>query len=510
MMTYLNQKGAVPIILVLGIIGITAIMFVANAAPFKDRFLSSLYPKDQSYAATTTTTKIMPVGDSLTHGVKKGSSDPENLMAGYRYYLYKNLTAAENQVDMVGNLSSGPSDLADRNHEGHNGYDCDMISNLIGSSASTYQPDVILLMCGVNDFAQPRTNQFKAEAINHLEKVINNISTSSPNTKIVVATIVDSNLGYVPDIQNQIKNFNAKIPALVAKKQTEGKNVYLVDMYNGLTLADLSDTVHPNEDGYQKMSDVWQNILKPILGNSNPWGIIANYSYIKPGAAQTVSWFNLSNNNNASWIGLYKADVPDSQIGGYVTWFYLGNCVNNLGTPTSSPKVGICTTQIPSNLAEGQYEFRLYLQGTTLAQKSNRFTLSSAGMPLVSPSPSAPLPSPSASAAPPISPSPSTQNSVSAVKAGSIITVSWQNLVGNNGASWIGLFKSSDPLTSKTTYKDWMYLGSCSRLSGTPISSPTSGSCNFPIPSGTESGIYEIRMFLQGSNFTSKSNQIQI
>ena len=46
----IDQKGAIPFILLLGIIGIIAIMVIANFTPFKDKFLTSLFPKDQSRA----------------------------------------------------------------------------------------------------------------------------------------------------------------------------------------------------------------------------------------------------------------------------------------------------------------------------------------------------------------------------------------------------------------------------------------------------------------------------
>ena len=503
-----NQRGATPLILVFGIIGLLTIMFIANAAPFKGRFLTSFYPKDQSYASTLSAPqfKIMPVGDSLTHGVKNSSSDPDNVMAGYRYYLYKNLIAGGTQVDMVGSLSSGPSDLVDKNHDGYNGHDCLMISNLVNSTAATYKPDVVLLMCGVNDFAQQRTEQFREEAISHLEKVIDNISTVSPNTKIIVATIVNSNLSYKPNLPNDIKNFNAKIPELIVKKSLEGKKVYLVDMYNALTLSDLSDTVHPNEEGYQKMSDVWQNILKQVLANANPSGIVANYSYVKPGYPQTVSWFNLANNSGASWIGLYKSDTPESQFGGFITWFYLGNCQNNQGTPTASPKIGICTTQVPPNLAEGQYEFRLYLQGTTLAQKSNKFTVSSLGLPLVSPPPvqtptTTPTPTPTSNPVNNVTVSPGTVNKLGTIQ------VNWGNLTNPGGSSWFGLFPANSA-SNASGYIDWSYMGSCSKLNGT--TPQVTGSCQFTIPSATTSGSYEIRIFLQGTSFTAKSAKFQV
>lgn len=510
-MPKINNQSGFAQLLILGVL-----VFGIFTAVFLSQKPQIFQPKaDEVLSAVGMPVKIMAVGDSLTHGVKNASTDAENVMAGYRYYLYNNLVAAGTQVDMVGSLSAGPSVLADRNHEGYNGYDCSLLGSIIGPGVSTYQPDVVLLMCGINDFAQPRTDQFRAEAINHLESVINNISSAAPNTKIIVSTIVNSDIDYIPNLQTNILNFNNSIPALIAKKYSEGKKVYLVDMFNGLTNADLSDHIHPNESGYQKMSDVWQNILKPVLTSANPSGLIANYSFVKPGAIETVSWFNLINNGGASWIGLYKSDVPDGQIASFITWLYLGNCSNNQGTPVSSPKVGMCKITLPANIAQGQYEFRLYLQGTTLAQKSNKFTVSTSGFPLVSPPPTI-TPSPSLTPSPSVAPSPSqsTQNIISAspgsVSAGAYLSINWQNLIGNSGASWIGLYKTSEPLSNIGAFKDWMYLGNCSRTAGTPASSPATGSCSFTVPAGTQPGTYEIRMFLQGTTFTSKSNQIQI
>lgn len=67
-----NQIGAVPLVLLVGIIGLLAIMFIANAAPFKDQFLTSLYPKDQSHAASKV--EVSLVANTLTVAKEQGFS----------------------------------------------------------------------------------------------------------------------------------------------------------------------------------------------------------------------------------------------------------------------------------------------------------------------------------------------------------------------------------------------------------------------------------------------------
>ena len=51
-MRYINQTGAAPILVLLAIVGVVAFLVLASGAPFKDKVLTSIYPKDESLAAT--------------------------------------------------------------------------------------------------------------------------------------------------------------------------------------------------------------------------------------------------------------------------------------------------------------------------------------------------------------------------------------------------------------------------------------------------------------------------
>lgn len=50
----INQKGAVPVLILVAVIGVIAALVVTNLAPFKNKLLSSLFPKSASQAATLT------------------------------------------------------------------------------------------------------------------------------------------------------------------------------------------------------------------------------------------------------------------------------------------------------------------------------------------------------------------------------------------------------------------------------------------------------------------------
>ena len=98
--------------------------------------------------------KIMHLGDSLTSGHRGYVS--------YRYDLWFDLIDAGFDVDFVGNLTrtyDGPNldwypeylTTFDRDHSGYWGYQTHELVRDAKTSAGKHQPDVVLLLAGVND-----------------------------------------------------------------------------------------------------------------------------------------------------------------------------------------------------------------------------------------------------------------------------------------------------------------------------------------------------------------------
>jgi len=194
------------------------------------------------------TIKIMPLGDSITDGI--------TAWGAYRTQLWKNIVNNGYKVDFVGSLRGGPSDLEDKDHEGHSGWRIDQISNNINSWMDTYKPDIVLLHIGTNDISQKYDLN---NAPNRLSDLIDKICAKLPaGGKLYVATII-------PISYADVRSYNSQVAAVVQNKANQGKPVYLVDMYSALTLSDLADGVHPNANGYNKMGDVWFNAIKNDL-----------------------------------------------------------------------------------------------------------------------------------------------------------------------------------------------------------------------------------------------------
>ncbi len=213
--------------------------------------------------------RIMPLGDSVTQGYTVGSS----VQGGYRNGLHTLLSNAGYVVDFVGtkNDDNNPS-LPDTDHQGVPGYRIDDIRSQIGVWLKEIEdPDVILLEIGTNDFS---AGAGVVQTGDRLKSLIASLSTSRPYAKIIVSTLPprSDNSGFEA---SQVQ-FNAAIEGIVSEQVALGRQVTFVDIHSALGAGDLSDGVHPNSAGYQKMADSWfaaiTGIISP-LGTSNRPGI---------------------------------------------------------------------------------------------------------------------------------------------------------------------------------------------------------------------------------------------
>jgi len=221
--------------------------------------------------------KILPFGDSITEGVK--SSDN----AGYRSQLFKLIVAAKQKVTFMGSLTGGPAQVSGqtfpRMHEGHAGWTIDPgysefsgyggISSLVPSPALSGGPHIILLHIGANDLFPTKDGAGMATRLNAL---VEKIAHDAPSALIVLAQITpvgSTNNGHTAaqvDAANAAQmSYNSKIPAIVQAHVAKGQHIIGVDMskmpLSGLTTA----SVHPNNQGYAYMADIWYAALKELL-----------------------------------------------------------------------------------------------------------------------------------------------------------------------------------------------------------------------------------------------------
>lgn len=249
--------------------------------------------------------KIMPIGDSITHGYQSSG--------GYRkYFCYWLGKSGKYNFDMVGPNSDYPETYEykdetrtyDSNHCGYSGY---AIQYMEGTETrqgiletlqkdnylQTYDPDIIMLQIGTNDIL----SAYNEGITDRLENLINYIDeNTSDDTVIFVSTIPhidavevydwcwaygDEKFNNMPEDFNEIINgyvdsYNESIPVLVNKLHGEGKNVEFADIYGQLDEYTkikkdimLEDGIHPTEKAYNGIGLIWSSEIINYLDIEN-------------------------------------------------------------------------------------------------------------------------------------------------------------------------------------------------------------------------------------------------
>jgi len=203
---------------------------------------------------------IMPLGDSLTAGYT-GTADVAP--GGYRNNLYADLTANGDQIQFEGSSNQNPSPLltaaGETENEGHSGY---LIAGIpdagypggfypglyenIGAWFSGVQPQIVILMIGTNDI---NMNVDLPNAPARLGSLLDEITADDPGVEIVLSTLI---LTLDPTLNAAVEAYNGALPGVAATRP----NVALFDNSGVLDLStDYASTLHPNEQGYDKLGD---------------------------------------------------------------------------------------------------------------------------------------------------------------------------------------------------------------------------------------------------------------
>jgi Ca2+-binding RTX toxin-like protein len=201
--------------------------------------------------------KIMPVGDSITAGQHTQQPRP----GSYRIELFNQLATDGISIDFVGSQSNGPSGSFDQDHEGHGGWTINQMIGLVNDPGflEGYNPDIVLIMMGTNDATNDTVSQMSAD----IRALIDEFAERLPNAHLLVSSIAPIN-GEVrgENRAQRASDFNQLLPDLVSAKAAEGKRVSYVDVGGSLTLNDIiSDGLHPNAAGYDKMGGKWYEAI---------------------------------------------------------------------------------------------------------------------------------------------------------------------------------------------------------------------------------------------------------
>lgn len=223
--------------------------------------------------------RIMPLGDSITGGP-----------GCWRALLWDRLQrTGYSNIDFVGTLAGGGCSVAhDGDNEGHGGFLATGIAdqNLLPTWLAATSPDIVLMHLGTNDVW---SNIPAATILTAYSKLVDQMRAKNPNMRIVVAQIIPMTPSGCTWCPPGVLALDNAIPGWAASRSTAQSPITVVDQYTGFdTVADTNgDGVHPDDSGFQKMSDRWYPALVPLLGGVTPTASATPSRTVPPTATPT-------------------------------------------------------------------------------------------------------------------------------------------------------------------------------------------------------------------------------
>jgi lysophospholipase L1-like esterase len=169
------------------------------------------------------------------------------------------LERSGHQVNMVGQKKNG--NFTDNDVEATPGFVIDQIASSAKKATPLFKPNLVLVDAGTNNCNKGGT---VPDAGANVTALIDDIFSLSPGVTVVLATILQNKIATQDSCRVDI---NKQYQALAAKYEQAKARFVLVDMRSpdGPTTADLNDTRHPNDVGYQKMAVVWNQGISQAL-----------------------------------------------------------------------------------------------------------------------------------------------------------------------------------------------------------------------------------------------------
>jgi len=215
-----------------------------------------------SISAVYGTTRIMPLGNSITYDEYHTDDRPASQKSGYRNYLWYKLRDIEYSADFVGSKYTGSAikPSFDGDNEGHPGWTSYEIAENVYHFLEMNTPDIVLLHIGTNDW--DRSSEGVEHILNEIDRFEDN---NGVHIEVILAKIINRS-----SYTSIISDFNSNVEAMAENRINNGDDIKIVDMEYGADInydKDIKDGTHPNNCGYEKMANVW---FAALTGEGSP------------------------------------------------------------------------------------------------------------------------------------------------------------------------------------------------------------------------------------------------
>jgi len=217
-------------------------------------------------SASEAKARILCLGDSITEG--------NSTMVVYKGPLYDKLTTAGYRFEYVGSKSSAYTSptygSVSLKHEGYSGQNCTQIATTFTTNSPLYPADIVIIHSAHNLNVAEAVLTPTAEAAivttveNATRSMIQTARTTNPAVRILLAKVIPS--GKLPKY-SYIPAVNVRLGEIAAELNTTAQPVISVDQATGFdwTTDTITDMVHPNASGGEKMAQKFFDALQPLL-----------------------------------------------------------------------------------------------------------------------------------------------------------------------------------------------------------------------------------------------------
>jgi lysophospholipase L1-like esterase len=240
---------------------------------------------------------------------------------GFRSGLYDRLTNSGFAIQFVGN-SPEPWDgkfgvprntpvpdlrQVDQDHcQGYGGMGTSFIAANIAAWVTVDQPDIVLLMAGINDIGSGSTGEPTAVKFS-LSNIVQTIVRTAPNTRVIVAQITpySTYTAAIVKYNNYIRDI--LVPALAA----QGKHVTTVNQYTNLLVTGRTNINaalfanhinHPSASAYDGMAQTWFEGIQALDLPPPPSGA-PKINLVTNGGFEIPAFTNTSHNIDPAGTG---------------------------------------------------------------------------------------------------------------------------------------------------------------------------------------------------------------
>lgn len=231
--------------------------------------------------------RVMAIGDSITYGLSydPGTSTYFDAPGGYRSSFFTEMTAKGLSYKAVGPSTANPSTVltaaGQTAHAGYGGWTvgADVYSGMDNFNyhaaewIQNYNPDVVLLMGGVNDLL---LSAGVSKTTGNMDLLLGKLYAAKPNMKVLVSNILPTTGSRAGSNTNVIAYNSAIQNTLVPKYQAMGMDIHFVDQYSNFTSGgvpvgtNLPDGLHPSQAGYDLMGHTYANAVATYAPKAPP------------------------------------------------------------------------------------------------------------------------------------------------------------------------------------------------------------------------------------------------